>query len=92
MHNRVLDIMCCGKAALISRSRWDDQISSVQHYFTPGEDYIPYDRDDLRDVAERALRDEEWRRRIGRNARNRILDGHTWRHRAAFILKDLAGR
>ena len=92
MHNRVLDIMCCGKAALISRSRWDDQISSVQHYFTPGEDYIPYDEDDLHEVAERALRDEEWRRRVGRNARNRILDGHTWRHRAAFIIKDLAQR
>jgi hypothetical protein len=92
MHNRVLDIMCCGKGALISRSRWDNEISSVQHYFTPGEDYIPYDLDDLREVAEHALRDRDWCRRIGRNARSRILEGHTWRHRAAFIIDDLAQR
>jgi spore maturation protein CgeB len=92
MHNRVLDIMCCGKAALVSRSRWDKEISSIQHYFTPGEDYIPYDLDDLAEVAESALRDPERCRRIGRNARHRILEAHTWRHRAAFILDDLAQR
>jgi spore maturation protein CgeB len=92
MHNRVLDIMCCGKAVLVSRSRWDKEISSIQHYFTPGEDYIPYDLDDLAEVAESALRDPERCRRIGRNARRRILEAHTWRHRAAFILDDLAQR
>jgi hypothetical protein len=92
MHNRVLDIMCCGKGALISRSRWDNEVCGVQHHFTPGEDYIPYDLGDLQEVAERALRDREWCHRIGRNARRRILDGHTWRHRAAFIIDDLAQR
>jgi len=92
MHNRVLDVMCCGKGLLINRSRWDDEITSAQHYFTPGEDYISYDLDDLHEVAERALRDQDWFRRIGRNARRRILDAHTWRHRAAFIIDDLAQR
>jgi spore maturation protein CgeB len=92
MHNRVLDVMCCGKGLLINRSRWDDEITSAQHHFTPGEDYIPYDLDDLEEVAARALRDQDWCRRIGRNARRRILEGHTWRHRAAFIIDDLAQR
>jgi spore maturation protein CgeB len=92
MHNRVLDIMCCGKPILVSRSRWDDEISSIQHYFSPGDDYIPYDLVDLHDVAESALGDREKRSRIGKNAQRRILDGHTWRHRAAFIINDLAQR
>jgi spore maturation protein CgeB len=92
MHNRVLDIMCSGKAALVSRSRWDGEISSLQSYFTPGEDYLSYDNDDLAEVAERALRDGDRRRRVGANARRRILEGHTWRHRAAFIIDDLAQR
>jgi spore maturation protein CgeB len=92
MHNRVLDIMCCGKAAMVSRSRWDGEISSLKSYFTPGEDYLSYDNDDLAEVAERALRDGDLRRRVGANARRRILEGHTWRHRAAFIIDDLAQR
>ncbi len=92
MHNRVLDIMCCGKATMVSRSRWDGEISSLKSYFTPGEDYLSYDNDDLAEVAERALRDGDLRRRVGANARRRILEGHTWRHRAAFIIDDLAQR
>lgn len=92
MHMRVMEVMGCGMPLLVNRSLWDAKPCGIESHFTPFEHYIPYDLDDIEEVAAKALRDEPWRTRIAEAGLRRVLEAHTWRHRAEYLLRDLADR
>ena len=51
-------------------------------FFVPGEDYVFYDsKEDLLGKIDYYLEHEEERRRIARNGWNKVIRGHTFRHR-----------
>ena len=88
MHERALEAMAAGRPVLVSRTPFDDGPGGVNQYFEPGRDFLPYDMETIEDVVRGTLRDRERLRRIGENARARIVAEHTWRQRAQQILRD----
>jgi hypothetical protein len=92
MHMRVMEVMGCGMPLLVNRSLWDSQPCGIESHFTPNEHYIPYDLDKIEEVAAKALRDKAWCMAIAEAGHRRVMEAHTWRHRAAFLLEDLARR
>jgi Glycosyl transferases group 1 len=92
MHMRVMEVMGCGMPLLVNRSLWDSKPCGIESHFTPYEHYIPYDLDAIEEVAAKALRDEAWRVKIAEAGHRHVLAHHTWRHRAEYLLRDLAER
>lgn len=88
-HFRTFDVMGCGGVVMINRTGRHAVGPVFEQDFTPGEHYVDYGDDDLPEVARRMLRDDAARRRIGAAAARRVVEAHTWRHRAARILGDL---
>lgn len=88
-HFRTFDGMGCGAVMMINRTGRHAVGPVFERDFTPGEHYIEYDDGDFVEVAQRMLRDGDARTRIGAAAARRVAAAHTWRHRAAQILRDL---
>ncbi|MTJ83905.1 MAG: glycosyltransferase family 1 protein [Telmatospirillum sp.] len=88
MHERVMEAMCCGVPPLVNRTPYDDRPFGIDSYFNDGDHFFYYDDDNIGDVVGRLLKDENLRRRVGEQARARILERHLWHHRAEQILAD----
>ena len=68
-----------------------DRQPGLQDWFVDQKHVVYYD--DINDLVSKAkyYRDKpELRKEIGDNARQLILDGHTYKHRADFLLEILA--
>lgn len=89
IHTRVFDCLACGAPILVNKSPYDGTQFGLDRHFEPGRHYIEYDFETLADVAAAALADDDGRARIGAEAAAAIRAGHTWRHRAEQILRDV---
>ena len=92
MHDRVLKAMAAGRATVFNRTPFDDGPYGIGRHFEPGEDFVFLGQDDIGEVVRALLADEPRRRRMGERARRRVLEAHTWRHRAQRILSDFSCR
>lgn len=90
LHFRSLEGMACGRTVLVNHSVLDGTKYGIDAYFEPEEHYIPYDFDQFEEIAAQAVKDRDRCDRISKAATKRVLEGHTWRHRAQQILTDLA--
>ncbi|HSB67768.1 MAG TPA: glycosyltransferase [Candidatus Methylomirabilis sp.] len=83
---RVYEILACGGFLLC-----DDQ-SDVRALFEDGKDLVIFrDPDDLRQKAQHYLARPEERRAIAGRGREKVLAGHTYRHRIASLLATVTG-
>ncbi len=92
MHERVLEAMACGVPPIMNRTPNDYEPFGIGSHFTEGEHFLFYDEDNIAEVMRGLLTDEPLRRRMGEQGRQRILEGHTWMHRAQKILQDFGER
>jgi hypothetical protein len=92
LHERVFEAMACGRTVIMNRTPYDELPFGIRSQFDPDEHFVFYDRDDIAEVTAALLRDDGRRERVGRQARERCLEGHTWRHRAGKILADFLSR
>lgn len=90
MHVRSMDCMAAGGFILINRTWLDDKPYGINHFLGAGEHYASYGIDDFADVAQRYLRDRQARERIAAEGRRAVLSAHTWKHRAAQIIRDFS--
>ncbi len=88
-HFRTLEAMGCGGVVMINRVRHLDVERRFHADFVPGEHYIEYEPEAFAEVARQALRDAGDRSRIAEAAARRIVENHTWRHRAMQIIADI---
>lgn len=84
-HWRVPEGMACGNVVMIQETPHDDKKYGILEDFEPYVDYIPWNEDNIKEQAKKALKDKF----IGENAKNLVLDKHTWKHRAEQILNDI---
>lgn len=91
LHYRPLDCMASGAAVMINAVRHPDVARLFYTQFIPNEDFIEYEMDSFTQTAARALQDKAWLDRVRRNGARAVLAGHTYRHRAEQIVRDLAG-
>jgi len=89
MHFRVLDCMAAGGFILVNETPLDFDIGGIRTFFEPGRHYGSYTFDTLAEIARSYLEDIDLCRRIGQEARKRVLEQHTWRHRAQQVVNDL---
>jgi hypothetical protein len=91
-HERVFEAMACGRPVLMNRTPYDELPYGIRSHFDPDEHFVFHENDDIAEVTASLLKDDGRRERIGRQARERCLGGHTWRHRAEKILADFLSR
>jgi spore maturation protein CgeB len=92
MHERVLELMAAQRPVIINATPQDDLVFGINHNFTPDEDFVAFHGHDADAVLPGLLGDEARRRRLGQNARRRILAAHTWHHRAHQVVDDFLSR
>ncbi|MGD2118523.1 MAG: glycosyltransferase [Chromatiales bacterium] len=90
MHFRSLDCMASGGLLAYYSKYGKSNLKNrtLFKYFTPWKDFIPINFDNSEKVK-RCLNDEDRRLRIAENGQQKVLQEHTWHHRAERILDDL---
>ena len=89
LHSRTLECMAVGGFILMHVSPNDLKAGGMLTAFEPGIHYGSYTPETLAEQAERWLRDETGRRRVGEQAAAIVREKHRWYHRAQQILSDL---
>jgi spore maturation protein CgeB len=81
VNQRVFDVPACGGFVLTDRREQLDRL------FEPGREVLVYDApEEITELAERCLKDDGLRERVGAAARARILAQHTYEHRLQELL------
>ena len=84
LSQRVFDASTCGTPVL---AEWSPELEDL---FDPEEEISSFgNEEEAREMKERFLRDPDKARRMGEKAMKRVLDQHTYRHRAKQILQVL---
>lgn len=93
MHPRTLDCMASGSVIFVNAIHTSDPDApeTLHGFFQEGEHFVEYEPDTLADQIREWLPDTGRRERMGRAARERVLEGHTWRHRVDQFLDLAAG-
>jgi hypothetical protein len=91
IHFRSMDCLCAGGVLLFRQTPHDARPGGIARLFEPQVHYVPFTLETLGDELARLLSDAPRRARLGRAAAAAVRAGHTWRHRAREILRDLAG-
>lgn len=89
MHFRALDCMSAGGLLFFRSTAHDLAPGGIASFFSPHVHYVPFDLDNLAAEIATYLADEPRARQIRRDAAAAIRAGHTWRHRAREVLRDL---
>ena len=102
MHFRSMDCLAAGSMLFYCTRRkstdvqgpWNwrqpsGNMSDYQPLLLPGEHYVEYYPGELAEKSRYYLAHPEQIQKIRGNAREAILAGHTWRHRALKIARDL---
>lgn len=92
IHFRSMDAMSSGALLLWRETAYDQLPGGIASQFEPGVHYIPFELETLGERIDEVLGDPARATRIRREAAAAIRAGHTWRHRAEGILRDLAAR
>lgn len=82
-HERVFAAAACGAVVVTNDNPW------MRQNFKAGEEIVFYGQETVQDVAG-LIRDESKRRSVVEAGRLKVMDGHTWDHRAKQLLKDIA--
>ena len=90
LHHRTMEVMACARPLLIGYSYFCGTPCDIANFFTPGEDFIWYSEKNFVEVAREALADPVRLQKIGRNAYEKVMREHLWRHRAEQIVRDLS--
>ena len=88
-HERFFNGAACGAVLFSSGSQY------LRRHFTPDEEYFSYqygERDKLNAALTRCLSDEPYRQTIAATARKKVMEQHTFLHRARAFLDELAPR
>jgi hypothetical protein len=88
MHFRVMDCLAAGGFMLINETPWDFLPGGIRKYLEPSRHYGAYCIDDVAATAAHFLADGAAREKISAEGRRAVLAEHTWRHRAAQVLRD----
>jgi hypothetical protein len=75
---------------MVNETSRDFEPDGIRNYLEPGRHYVSYTVNDASTVAKHYLVDAEARKTIAAEGRRAILASHTWMHRAAQILQDIA--
>lgn len=89
LHFRPLDVMACGSVVLINRVNHPEIDTLFHSDFEPGIHHIEYEPENFAETVRETLADPARLGTIGRHAARRVLERHTWRHRAREILNDI---
>lgn len=89
LHFRVFDALGAGSCLFYLRHPTEFVHGGLQTFFEPGKHYVPFDADDITEVAAKYLYSEQARRTMARDASALVHAKHTWSHRAAKILADI---
>jgi hypothetical protein len=90
VHFRAMDCMAAG-GLLFFRSTAHDQLpGGIRTLFEPHVHYVPFEIEELPAAAAAYLGDPARATKVRREAAAAIRAGHTWRHRAREVLRDLA--
>lgn len=89
IHFRSMDVMCTGGLVLWRTTPHDHLHGGIAEQFEAGEHYVPFELETLGATIGEILGDPQRAARIRSNAAAAIRAGHTWRHRAQGILRDL---
>jgi len=84
LNMRVFESLAIGKCLLT------DPVSGLSDLFTPDRDLILYDDADLIDKVRYLLDHPDVRERIAASGREKVLDRHTYRHRARSVIRMLS--
>jgi glycosyl transferase family 1 len=90
VHFRSMDAMCSGQLLLWRATRFDRMTGGIAEQFEPGEHYVEFSLETLGERLAEIKSDPARAQRIRGNAARAIRAGHTWRHRAQTILRDMA--
>lgn len=90
VHFRAVDAMATG-TLLFFREHWHDvHLGGLAKVFEPGVHYVPFTEATLEAQLQRLREEPEMVARIQAEAAAEIARAHTWRHRAAQVLRDAA--
>ncbi|MEQ8508766.1 MAG: glycosyltransferase [Rhodospirillaceae bacterium] len=89
LHDRILEVMACESAVLLNTPASKGQATSLDQLFTPNFEYFTYDFDNFERTASNLLSTPNRIIDVGKNARKKVLAGHTWLHRATQVINDL---
>ncbi|MEE9386532.1 MAG: glycosyltransferase [Nannocystaceae bacterium] len=89
VHFRSMDVMS-SRGLLFYREHWNDAKPGGMHeHFEPEVHYVPFTLDTLGEQMQRYLREPKRADRVRENAAEAIAARHTWKHRAAGVLRDI---
>ncbi len=88
-HDRVLYAMGSGSFVMAPKSPWDHVEDGFASHFDPDLHFGQYTRDSFHEEAQRWLADDAGRAKRAEAARDLVLAGHTYHHRAEQLLQDL---
>ncbi|MBC8070150.1 MAG: glycosyltransferase family 1 protein [Deltaproteobacteria bacterium] len=90
IHFRSMDVMCSGGVVLWRTTPHDHLHGGIAEQFEAGVHYVPFELGNLGERLGELLDDPARAARIRVAAAAAIRAGHTWRHRAQTILRDVA--
>lgn len=93
MHPRTLDCMLSGSVIFVNKIHTSDPSApeTLAGFFQEGQHFVEYEPENLSERIAEWLPDKERREKMGQAARDRVLEGHTWRHRVDQFLDLAAG-
>jgi len=90
VHFRQMDVMSTGGLLFFRETASDDSHGGIRSLFEPYVHYVPFTLDSLGEQLAAWLGDPDRVRSVRDAAARAIAADHTWRHRAAEVLRDLA--
>ena len=87
IHSRSIDCMAAGGFIMINQTPLDFEEGGICHYFDPDRHYGRFTMDTVADVAQYYVKNKDVRKRIVRDAKQQIRNGHLWKHRALQVAR-----
>ena len=72
---------------MINQTPLDFEEGGICHYFDPDRHYGRFTMDTVADVAQYYVKNKDVRKRIVRDAKQQIRNGHLWKHRALQVAR-----
>lgn len=90
VHFRSVDAMACGTLLVFHEHWYDGDPGGMARVFEPNVHYVPFTPASLNEQLERFVDDPVAAERIRAEAAAEIHRAHTWTHRAAQVMRDVA--
>ena len=90
MHSKVFEIFANGGFLALPKSIKNSSLGGINEGFNENEHFVTFTKENFEDLVNDWLFNTKKRIEIGKNARNVVINKHTWKNRVQKILKDLA--